>query len=101
MRPPWDQRNHTFGTWHLAPGTWHMLMLIGVPDALACHLAAVAEQREMTVDELCAQQLTAGLLADDRPAASIASIRSGRKEFARRHRQIKAEATERIAARNL
>jgi hypothetical protein len=41
--------------------TWHVPVPVSVPDALAGRLTVVAEQRSMTVEELCAELLNAGL----------------------------------------
>lgn len=55
----------------------------------------------MSVDELSVELLNAGLSPDDPLEAFIGSIHSGRGDLGRRHRQIKLEVTEGLAARNL
>ena len=72
-----------------------------VPEALAVRLAAEAARRGLSVDQLGAELLAAGLLVDDPLEAFIGSIHSGRGDLGRRHREIRAELTEGLAARDL
>ena len=72
-----------------------------VPEALADRLAAEAARRGLSVDQLGAELLAAGLSVDDPLEAFIGSIHSGRGDLGRRHREIRAELTEGLAARDL
>ncbi len=78
-----------------------MPISVNVPEALADRLATEAARRGMTVDDLSVELLNAGLSPDDPLEAFIGSIHSGRGDLGRRHRQIKLEVTEGLAARNL
>jgi hypothetical protein len=72
------------------------------PEELAGRLAAEATWRGMTVEELVAELVAARLPAEDDPLeAFIGSGASGRSDLGRRHRQIRAELTEDLAARDL
>jgi hypothetical protein len=68
-----------------------MSMTLHVPEELASRLAAEAGRRGVSVDELSAKLLTAGLPADDPLEAFIGSGRSGRGDLGRRHREVLAE----------
>lgn len=81
-----------------------MSQIVHLPDELADRLAAEAARRGITVDELSAELLVAGLPAsppEDPLEAFIGSGRSGRGDLARRHREIKSEITQGHAARDL
>ncbi len=78
-----------------------MSTTVHVPEDLADRLAVEASRRGLTVDELSADLLAAGLSGEDSLEAFIGSIHSGRGDLGRRHREIKAEATEGLSAREL
>jgi hypothetical protein len=69
-----------------------MSQSVRVPDELADRLAAEAARRGISVDELSAQLLSAGLGGTDALEEFIGSGHSGRGDLAGRHRQIAAEA---------
>jgi hypothetical protein len=68
-----------------------MSMTLHVPEELASRLAAEAGRRGVSVEELSAELLTAGLPVDDPLEAFIGSGRSGRGDLGRRHREVLAE----------
>jgi len=68
-----------------------MAMTVHVPEDLGSRLAVEASRRGLSVDELSAQLLDAGLSSDDPLEAFIGSGRSGRGDLGRRHREILAE----------
>lgn len=68
-----------------------MSMTLHVPEDLASRLAAEAGRRGLSVDDLSAQLLAAGLPPEDPLEAFIGSGRSGRGDLGRRHREILAE----------
>lgn len=72
-----------------------------VPEDLAARLVAEAARRGVSVDELSADLLAAGLSGEDPLEAFIGSIHSGRGDLGRRHREIKAQLTEGLSAREL
>jgi hypothetical protein len=63
-----------------------MSMTLHVPEELGSRLAAKAERRGVSVDELSAQLLEAGLPVDDPLEAFIGAGHSGRGDLGRRHR---------------
>lgn len=72
-----------------------MVLSVQVPSELAGRLTAEAARRHVSVEELSAELLAAGLPADGQPdalEAFIGSGRSGRPDLARSHREILAEA---------
>ena len=77
-----------------------MSSTVHVPEDLADRLAAEATRRGVSVDQLSAELLAAGL-ADDPLEALIGSVHSGRGDLGRRHREVRAESTVRLAARDL
>jgi hypothetical protein len=74
--------------------------VVHLPQDLAARLAAEATRRGVSVDELSAELLNAGLgsspeVSDGDPLeAFIGSGASGRQDLGRRHRQIRAQLTE-------
>lgn len=68
-----------------------MSVTLHVPEDLAGRLAAEAARRGVSVDELSAQLLAAGLAPEDPLEAFIGSGRSGRGDLGRRHREALAE----------
>ena len=78
-----------------------MSKTLHVPEALADRLAAEAARRGLSADQLGAELLAAGLSVDDPLEAFIGSIHSGRGDLGRRHREIRAELTEGLVARDL
>jgi hypothetical protein len=81
-----------------------MSQIVHLPDELGNRLAAEAARRGITVDELSAELLAAGLPGppgEDPLEAFIGSGRSGRGDLARRHREIKSELSQGQAARDL
>jgi len=81
-----------------------MSLSVHLPEELAERLAAEATRRGMSVDDLSAELLAAGLDAHrqgDALEAFIGSGHSGLGDLARRHRQILAEALADKAAREL
>lgn len=77
-----------------------MSSTVHVPEDLADRLAAEAAKRGVSVDQLSADLLAAGL-RDDSLAAFIGSVHSGRGDLGRRHREIRTKSTEELAARDL
>jgi hypothetical protein len=75
--------------------------IVHVPEDLAGRLAAEAARRGVSIDELSADLIAAGLSGEDPLEAFIGSIHSGRSDLGRRHREIKTEMTEGLAAREL
>ncbi|HXW81304.1 MAG TPA: hypothetical protein VEJ84_17515 [Acidimicrobiales bacterium] len=69
-----------------------MSVTVHVPEDLASRLQAEASRRGLSVDELSAQLLAAGLPDEDALEAFIGSGRSGRRDLAKRHREILGEA---------
>ncbi len=69
-----------------------MSTIVRVPSDLADRLAVEAARRGLSIDELSAELLSAGL-SDDPLEAFIASGHSGRGDLGRRHREIKTELT--------
>lgn len=77
---------------------------VNLPDELAARVAEVAAERGVTADEVVADAVAAHLRPPapaDPLEAFIASGSSGRDDLARRHRAIRAETTEGLAAREL
>jgi hypothetical protein len=72
-----------------------------MPKELAERLAAEAAKRGLSVDELAADLLSAGLSIPDPLEAFIGSIHSGRDDLGRRHRASRDEMTDGLAAREL
>ena len=68
-----------------------MSVTVHVPEDLAGRLASEASRRGVSVDELSAQLLAAGLAEQDPMEAFIGSGRSGRGDLGRRHREVLAE----------
>lgn len=68
---------------------------------MAKRLSEEAARRGLSLDELSVELLTAGLEAEDPLRAFIGSIHSGRSDLGRRHREIRAEATKGLTARDL
>lgn len=77
-----------------------MSSTVHVPEDLADRLAAEATKRGVSVDQLSTKLLAAGL-ADDPLEAFLGSVHSGRGDLGRRHREIRADSTEGLAARDL
>jgi plasmid stability protein len=75
--------------------------IVHVPEDLASRLTAEAARLGVSIDELSADLIAAGLSGEDPLEAFIGSIRSGRGDLGRRHREIKTELTEGLAAREL
>jgi plasmid stability protein len=82
--------------------------IVHLPDELADRLAVEAARRGISVDELSAELVAAGLPPDGRAEgepdpleAFIGSGHSGRGDLGRRHREIKTEVTDGLAAREL
>lgn len=81
-----------------------MTLTLNLPEELAARLAAEATRRGITVDDLVAEMVAARLPAeghDDALEAFIGSGSSGRGDLGRRHREIRAEMTKGLAARDL
>lgn len=79
-------------------------MTVHLPDELAGRLAAEASRRGVSVEDLSAELLAAGLAVDEQVDALEAFIGSGhsrRGGLARRHREILAEASAGKTARDL
>jgi len=68
--------------------------IVHIPKELAERLVAEAAKRDLSIDELAANLLAAGLSTPDPLEAFIGSIHSGREDLGRRHRAIKSEMTE-------
>jgi hypothetical protein len=68
-----------------------MAVTVHVPEDLGSRLAVEASRRGMSVDEVSAQLLAAGLPSEDALEAFIGSGRSGRGDLGRRHGEILAE----------
>ncbi|MHB8295044.1 MAG: hypothetical protein ACYDH5_10565 [Acidimicrobiales bacterium] len=78
-----------------------MSTTVRVPEDLAGRLATEAGRRGVSVDDLTAELLAAGLSSVDPLEAFIGSIHSGRGDLGRRHREIKAEIAAGLSAREL
>ena len=79
-----------------------MTLTVNLPEDLAARLAAEAARLQVSTEELVAQLVAARLPADDDPLESfIGSGTSGRSDLGRRHRQIRTEGTQDLAARDL
>jgi plasmid stability protein len=79
-------------------------MTVNLPDDVARRLAAEAARRGTSVDDLAAELVAANLPAEaavDPLEAFVGSGASGRCDLGRRHREIRAEMTEGLAAREL
>lgn len=78
-------------------------MTVHLPDGLAGRLAAEASRRGVSVEDLSAELLAAGLDVEEIDAleAFIGSGHSRRGDLARRHREIRAEASAGRTARDL
>jgi len=79
-------------------------MTVHLPDELRVRLAAEAARQGKSVDALVAELVAAQLpaeTAEDPLEAFIGSGSSGRGDLARRHREIRAEMTDGLAARDL
>jgi plasmid stability protein len=79
-------------------------MTVHLPDELRERLAAEAARQGKNVDALVAEFVAAQLpaeTAEDPLEAFIGSGSSGRGDLARRHREIRAEMTDGLAARDL
>lgn len=77
---------------------------VNLPDELAARVAEVAAERGVSANEVVADAVAAHLRPTgpaDALEAFIASGSSGRDDLARRHRAIRAETTEGLAAREL
>ena len=74
---------------------------VRVPEDLAGRLASEAARRGVSVDDLTAELLAAGLPSEDPLEAFIGSMHSGRGDLGRRHREIRAEVTTGLSARDL
>ncbi len=70
-----------------------MSTTVHVPEDLSGRLATEAARRGVSVDDLAAELLAAGLSSEDPLETFIGSVRSGRGDLGRRHREIKAEVT--------
>ena len=79
-------------------------MNVQLPDELRARLVAEAARRGKSVNALIAELVVAQLpaeTAEDPLEAFIGSGSSGRGDLARRHRDIRAEMTDGLAARDL
>ena len=79
-------------------------MTVHLPDELRARLAAEAARQGKSVDALVAEIVAAqipAVMSDDPLEAFIGSGSSGRGDLARRHREIRAEVTDGLAARDL
>jgi hypothetical protein len=76
-------------------------LTVNLPEELTARLAAEATRRGITVDEVLAEMVATQLPAEDPLEAFIGSGSSGRGDLGRRHRQIRAEMTGGLAARDL
>lgn len=79
-------------------------MTVHLPDELRARLAAEAARQGKSVDALVAEIVAAQIPAEtteDPLEAFIGSGSSGRGDLARRHREIRAEMTDGLAARDL
>lgn len=74
--------------------------VLHVPDDLAARLAAEAAKRGVDVEELSAELLRAGLSGDSLEEF-IGAGRSGLSDLARKHREVKAEVSGHLSARDL
>ena len=74
---------------------------IHIPDGLADRLAAEAARRGITTDSLATELLATRLPEEDALEAFIGSGASGRGNLGRNHREIRAELTKGLAARDL
>ena len=77
---------------------------VHLPDELVDRLAVEAARRAISVDELSAELVAAGLPTEGEPdplEAFIGSGHSGRSDLGRRHREIKTEITDGLTAREL
>lgn len=81
-----------------------MSLLVNLPEELAARVAEVAAERGVSAEEVVADAVAAQLsapISDDPLEAFVASGASGRGDLGRRHRLIRAEMTEGLAAREL
>ncbi|MCL4446505.1 MAG: hypothetical protein M1134_06530 [Actinobacteria bacterium] len=78
-----------------------MSTTVHVPEDLSGRLATEAARRGVSVDDLSAELLAAGLSSEDPLEAFIGSVHSGRGDLGRRHREIKAEVTAGLSARDV
>jgi len=79
-------------------------LLVNLPEELAARVAEVAAERGVSAEEVVADAVAAQFsapISDDPLEAFIASGASGRGDLGRRHRLIRAEMTEGLAAREL
>ncbi len=77
-----------------------MAVTIELPAEAQARLEAEAARRRITLDQLIAD-LAATLPAEDPLEAFIGSGSSGQGDLGRRHREIRAEHTAGLAARDL
>jgi plasmid stability protein len=88
----------------LSASTLVVMSSVHLPDELVDRLVVEAARRGVTVDELSAELVAAGLPAEGEPdplEAFIGSGHSGRGDLGRSHREIKTEITDGLAARDL
>ena len=78
-----------------------MSTTVRVPEDRAGRLATKAARRRVNVDDLTAELLAAGLSSEGPLEVFIGSIHSARGDLGRRHREIKAEITAGLSARDL
>ncbi len=81
-----------------------MSLVVHLPEDLAARVEAAAAQRGLSAEEVVAEAVAAHLPApdtDDPLEAFIGSGSSGRGDLARRHREIRAELTGGLTAREL
>lgn len=77
-------------------------LTMNLPEDLAARLATEAARLQVSVEELVTQLVAVRLPVDDDLLESfIGSGASGRSDLGRRHRQIRAETTGDVAARDL
>ena len=79
-------------------------MTVHLPDELRARVAAEAARQGKSVDALVAEIVAAQVpaeMSEDPLEAFIGSGSSGRGDLARRHREIRAEVTDGLGARDL
>jgi plasmid stability protein len=79
-------------------------MTVHLPDELRARVAAEAARQGKSVDALVAEIVAAQVpaeMSEDPLEAFIGSGSSGRGDLARRHREIRAEMTDGLGARDL
>jgi hypothetical protein len=79
-------------------------MTVNLPAELASRVAAEAARRGVSADEVVAEIVAAHLAGDadaDPLEAFIGSGESGRSDLGRRHREVRAQLTDGVPARDL